>query len=115
MPGYAGVEDVVDPEDWSPEVQTYRELTRGDGNEHVQVPINIHSVAEFSGIPRETVRRKVRNLQDRGWVERDARGLLRISRRAAGDLENATSESIAYLAALFRAFAATGGASGTGS
>ena len=37
--------------------------------------INSSSIAEISGIPRETVRRKLEALGARGWIARDARGL----------------------------------------
>jgi len=37
-------------------------------------PINLQSIADFSGIPRETVRRKLQDLMVLGWVERDERG-----------------------------------------
>ncbi len=40
--------------------------------------INASSIAEVSGIPRETVRRKLEGLAQRGWVERDANGLWHI-------------------------------------
>jgi hypothetical protein len=36
--------------------------------------MNSSSIAEISGIPRETVRRKLRALIARGWIERDERG-----------------------------------------
>ena len=40
--------------------------------------INASSIAEVSGIPRETVRRKLEGLARRGWVERDVNGLWHI-------------------------------------
>ena len=40
--------------------------------------INASSIAEVTGIPRETVRRKLEGLAQRGWVERDANGLWHI-------------------------------------
>jgi Fic family protein len=61
-------------------------------------PINIQSVAEFSGIPRETVRRKVQELIKRGWIERAPSGNLRATRTAAGDLEALTQKTVVYLA-----------------
>ena len=94
------------PESWQPEVTTYRQLTRDDGQSYFQVPINIQSIADYSGIPRETVRRKIAALQQRGWVERTGEGYIRVGRRAAGDLEDATGESLDYLAALLTAFRA---------
>ncbi|MCY1128541.1 helix-turn-helix domain-containing protein [Frigidibacter sp. RF13] len=94
------------PESWQPEPKTYRQLTRRSGDQHLQVAINIQSVAEYSGIPRETVRRKVRALQEKGWVERDGEGLLTISSSAAADLEQSTMHSIRYLAAISSAIQA---------
>ena len=95
------------PESWTPELLTYRQMTDGNDDDHLQYPINIQSVAQYCGIPRETVRRKVAILQSKGWVTRDADGRLAVSRAAAGDLEDATMDSIAYLAALLTAFDAT--------
>lgn len=40
---------------------------------------NAHSVASATGIPRETVRRKVRWLQQKGWLTVGARGELSIA------------------------------------
>ena len=40
--------------------------------------INASSIAEFSGIPRETVRRKLDVLARRGWIARDEDGLWHI-------------------------------------
>ena len=66
--------------------------------------VNAHSISQFSKIPRETVRRKVQELVDRGWVERSEDGSLRATRTAAVDLEPLTEASLSYLvrmAALF--------------
>lgn len=89
------------PDAWQPEPVTYRQITRRKDEEHLQAPINIQSVADYSGIPRETVRRKVQVLQEKGWVERDADGRLTISPSAAVDLQQSTTQSIQYLAAIF--------------
>lgn len=40
------------------------------------VPCNALSVADSTGIPRETVRRKVKKLIARGWIAREADGYL---------------------------------------
>lgn len=103
----AVIGDRTRPENWTPELLTYRQMTEGGGDEHLQYPINIQSVSEYSGIPRETVRRKVRVLQAKGWVIREADGRLAISARAAQDLEDATQFSIAYLGALLSVLDAT--------
>lgn len=62
--------------------------------------INAHSVALYAGIPRETARRKIAALIDRGWVERDAAGALFPTARAAGDLADATAATARYLRAV---------------
>lgn len=96
----AVIGDRTRPDTWLPEPISYRQITRRKGEEHLQVPINIQSVADYAGIPRETVRRKVQTLQKKGWVDRNADGLLTISATAAADLEQSTSYSIQYLAAI---------------
>lgn len=96
----AVIGDRTRPDAWQPEPISYRQITRRKDEEHLQVPINIQSVADYSGIPRETVRRKVRVLQEKGWVERDEEGRLTISSSAAADLEQSTMHSIRYLAAI---------------
>jgi hypothetical protein len=96
----AVIADRTRPGGWTPELLSYRQLTRGKGDQHHQLPINLQSVAEFSGIPRETVRRKIGILERKGWVERHPDGTLGIGRGAASDLEAASSHSINYLAAM---------------
>ncbi|SDZ45030.1 hypothetical protein SAMN05444004_1155 [Jannaschia faecimaris] len=103
----AVIGDRTRPENWTPELLTYRQMTQGGSDEHRQYPINIQSVSEYSGIPRETVRRKVSVLQTKGWVTRDADGRLAVSPAAAEELEDATNDSIAYLEALLTVFDAT--------
>jgi hypothetical protein len=95
------------PENWTPELLTYRQLTRAPEDSHLQHPINVQSVSDFSGIPRETVRRKVGILVRKGWILRDEDGRLSVSRTAAQDLEDATGVSIAYLETLFAVFEQT--------
>jgi len=79
-------------------------MTHVNGREGTQLAINVQSVADFSGIPRETVRRKVNALQDRGWVTRTADGRLGVTRIAAEELQGATGNTIAYLSSLLMAF-----------
>ena len=66
--------------------------------------INASSIAEISGIPRETVRRKLEGLAERGWVVRAPNGLWRIAtdeepfapaRRELLELEQRSSERLA--------------------
>lgn len=42
------------------------------------VPCNAFSLASATGIPRETVRRKINQLVKRGWLKRDADGAVRM-------------------------------------
>ncbi len=46
------------------------------------VPTNTFSIAQATGIPRETVRRKVADLVRRGWIVRDADGNLFVAAEA---------------------------------
>jgi hypothetical protein len=54
--------------------------------ENVAPPTNVQSVADFTGIPRETVRRKVNDLCAKGWLERDKDGAVRLTIQGALDL-----------------------------
>jgi hypothetical protein len=49
-------------------------------------PANAYSVAQATGIPRETVRRKLEKLIALGWVERNARGHLFLTPKVREDL-----------------------------
>ena len=91
---------------WSPSLVDLERMTHESDPDANRFPINIQSVADFSGIPRETVRRKVKTLQAKGWVTRAADGRLATTRRAAEDLHGATGSTIAYLASLLVAFEA---------
>lgn len=64
------------------------------------VAINTLSIANYTGIPRETVRRKVAALIERGWIEREDNGDLRPTRKAADDLRVGTEATITYLRAI---------------
>lgn len=71
------------------------------------VDINVQSLADFSGIPRETVRRKLNILVERGWVARDERGFITATERAKMDLAPLTMSSLVYLSRMKRTLAAT--------
>lgn len=96
----------TDPALWAQELADLSQMTIGEDTDGKQLPINIQSVAAFSGIPRETVRRKVTILQDRGWVTRKTDGSLAIKQSAALELANETGDTVAYLASLLMAFEA---------
>ncbi len=63
-------------------------------------PTNSQSIADLSGIPRESVRRKLAILERKGWIELDAAGTWHPTRKAARDLEGATRETLLYLNAI---------------
>lgn len=65
--------------------------------------VNVQSVADYSGIPRETVRRKVAALLERGWVRRDGNGDLHPTAKAASELRTATEATFAYIRTLVAA------------
>lgn len=66
-------------------------------------PTNTQSIAHITQIPRETVRRKLNWLQERGWVRRDAAGNWEPTRDAAKDLERGTEATVIYLKAILNA------------
>lgn len=105
----AAIGERTRPERWSPGLSDLHSLTRSlDGIER-QFPINVQSVAEYAGIPRETVRRKVAILQKKGLVLRGPDGRLTVSAEAAGLLADATRDSLDYLEAIRAAFDAASG------
>lgn len=64
--------------------------------------INVQCIADYSGIPRETVRRKVCELMRRDWVVKDERGSLSATLKCRLDLEVTTNEAIRYIESMFR-------------
>lgn len=76
---------------------TYSDLLSGNHLKFRPEPINYHSVAEFTGIPRESVRRKIQHLIDIGWVERTDEGSLFATKKAARDLDPLTRAGLTYL------------------
>ena len=79
---------------------TYAEFISDNNKKRADQPINIQSIAECSGIPRETVRRKVNKLEDLGFIERDSNGMLKVTDKAIHQLKPATEASLHYLIAL---------------
>jgi len=54
--------------------------------ENIVPATNVQSIADFTGIPRETVRRKVNDLCAKGWIERDKDGAVRMTIQGTLDL-----------------------------
>lgn len=42
-----------------------------NGDYSLLLPCNANSISEYTGIPRETVRRKLKKLKDKGWIRID--------------------------------------------
>lgn len=65
---------------------------------HVRtIEINVQSLSDYSGIPRETVRRKLNILLEKGWVARDERGYITATNKVKEDLAPLTKISLVYL------------------
>lgn len=62
--------------------------------------INTYSVALYTDIPRETVRRKVKLLVEKGWLDCDTRGNLAPTAQAASDLKEGTAATWRYIRAI---------------
>jgi hypothetical protein len=82
---------------------SYSHFMSGDQSEPTPAPINTQSIADYSGIPRETVRRKVRDLEALGWIRRTEQGHLFATKQAAQDLASATEATLHYLASVVAA------------
>lgn len=96
----AVIADRTPREAWSKRLSPSGRLTRGNPERVWQEPINVQSIADSCGIPKETVRRKVNELVKRGWIARDRSGYLSVTPQAARALKAETEASISYLAAL---------------
>ncbi|WP_281983219.1 hypothetical protein [Thalassorhabdomicrobium marinisediminis] len=59
--------------------------------------VNTLSVAQYTEIPRETVRRKVNALVETGWVSSDPKGNLAPTQAAAEALKDGTHATIRFI------------------
>lgn len=84
----------------TPGDRTHRELFEEWSGRPEPEETNIQSIGHYTGIPRETVRRKVNDLIARGWVERSG-GRLVVTRQCADDLAPMTETGIDYLSNMF--------------
>jgi hypothetical protein len=64
---------------------------------------NTQSIADITGIPRESVRRKMKMLARKGWVSRDDAGRWQPNRAAARDLKPSSRAAIRYFERIFLA------------
>lgn len=84
---------------------------RGDELGHTHTLINATSISEITGIPRQTVRRKLQALEKRGWVEQTDNKGWRLAMRdseavARLDLPDLTRRGISRALKMIRANAA---------
>jgi hypothetical protein len=62
---------------------------------------NIESISLATGIPRESVRRKVGELIKIGWIKRDTKGRLLVTSKAANELDASSQAIFGLLADMF--------------
>lgn len=80
-----------------PRSMTHDEFLEGTVDSIQPVAINLQSIADYSGIPRETVRRKIEQLIARGWVRRDAMRFVTATDQANEELRELTASLLRYL------------------
>lgn len=85
----------------------YEAFRAGVAHTTTSLDINLRSIADFSGIPRETVRRKINHLVELGWVARQPDGSLVATSKAREGLEPLTAASIQYLSGMLQMFTQT--------
>jgi hypothetical protein len=81
----------------APESMSHREFVDGSVGQIEPLPINLQSIADYSGIPRETVRRKLELLIARGWVMRGSHGYVTATDEANHALKGLTNSTARYL------------------
>jgi CRP-like cAMP-binding protein len=81
----------------APEEMSHADFLHGHVGDTVPVAINQQSIADYSGIPRETVRRKIETLIEKGWVRRDEHKHLTATDKANADLYQLTQSTVRYL------------------
>lgn len=82
----------------------FETFQQGSAKPTQPLDINIRSIADYSGIPRETVRRKITELEAKGWVQRSPDGYITATRKASAELEPLTRASISYVAGMMKLF-----------
>jgi hypothetical protein len=86
--------------------RAYAPSAQGEPPDHSGRFTNIDRIAAATGIPRESVRRKVNELIKVGWVVRTGSRALAVHPRAAVDMQPATETVFDMLDRLFAEFAA---------
>lgn len=89
----------------APDEMSHTEFIEGTVSELNSLPINLQSISDYSGIPRETVRRKIEVLIKKGWVKRDERKFVTATDKANDNLYELTESVFRYLRDLEAALA----------
>ncbi|MBX7527742.1 hypothetical protein [Qipengyuania vesicularis] len=87
------------PKDELPISFSYSELLK-QRDIDFRKPLNTLSISQVTGIPRETVRRKLAKMEAKLWVERDECGHWKMGRRGAEDLRPMTELSMKYISSI---------------
>lgn len=80
-----------------PDDMSHDQFLTGTVRDLEPAAINLQSIADYSGIPRETVRRKIETLIEKGWVERDERRFVTATDKANESLRGLTESTLRYL------------------
>ncbi len=95
------------PKDKLPRGLSYDQYARLPGDRFA-TELNTNSIAQITGIPRETVRRKIGAMEKRGWLKRDMLGHWKVTRKGAADLQATTDWSLDYLSSIARTVQSAG-------
>lgn len=93
----------------APESMTHEQFLSGSVVETPASAINLQSIADYSGIPRETVRRKIEILVKKGWVVRDEHRFVTATDKANESLRGLTESTVRYLRDIEAALERNGG------
>ena len=88
----------------APAEMSHAQFVHGHVGDTEAAAINQQSIADYSGIPRETVRRKIEILIEKGWILRDECKLLTATDKANAELLPLTESTMRYLRDIQSAF-----------
>jgi hypothetical protein len=80
-----------------PDEMSFADFRDGTVKSVTPAAINLQSISDYSGIPRETVRRKIEALIAKGWVERNDRRHVTATDAANFSLLQLTESAVRYL------------------
>lgn len=84
---------------------SYSAALRGEGGAGRSRLTNIESISQATGIPRESVRRKVNEMAAEGWLVKGAGGFLMVTPQAVQSLAPVTEAAYQMLENVFEAVA----------